>query len=93
MKLAAAGVTTQPSAIVSGQRGKKKIDTYRAVFTGDVVIEQIEGMKPIGKLEADRLEINLISARSRRASLPPSDRAMPHLRARHRRMARRPRMN
>jgi len=58
VRLAAAGVTTQPSDIVSGQRGKKKIDTYRAVFTGNVVIEQNDGMKTIGKLEADRLEVN-----------------------------------
>jgi len=58
VRLAAAGVTTQPSEIVSGQRGKKKIDTYRAVFTNNVVIEQNDGMKPIGKLECDRLEVN-----------------------------------
>lgn len=58
VRMAAAGVATQPSEIVSGQRGKKKIDTYRAVFTNAVVIEQNDGMKTIGKLECDRLEVN-----------------------------------
>lgn len=58
VRMAAAGITTQPSDIVSGQRGKKKIDTYRAVFTNAVVVEQSDGMKTIGKLECDRLEVN-----------------------------------
>lgn len=37
---------------------RKKIDTYQAVFNNTVVVEQIDGLRTLGKLEADKLEIN-----------------------------------
>ncbi|MEK6644805.1 MAG: hypothetical protein AABZ08_12955 [Planctomycetota bacterium] len=37
---------------------RRRIHTYRALFTNQVVIEQKDGLKTLGKLEADKLELN-----------------------------------
>ncbi|RIK69704.1 MAG: hypothetical protein DCC66_08060 [Planctomycetota bacterium] len=42
--------------LVDGKR--PRIHTYRAVFNNHVVVEQQDGLKTVGKIEADRLEIN-----------------------------------
>ena len=39
-------------------RGGKRIHTYSAVFQNRVVLEQKDGDRTIGRLEADRLEVN-----------------------------------
>ncbi|MCZ6683537.1 MAG: hypothetical protein O7B26_10155, partial [Planctomycetota bacterium] len=39
-------------------RSRKRVDTYHAVFHNEVVVEQIDGNQTVGKIEADRLEVN-----------------------------------
>ncbi len=62
-------------------RGGKRIHTYSAVFQNRVVLEQKDGDRTIGRLEADRLEVNfdfgqrlksLTRSRSSPASAPAS---------------------
>jgi lipopolysaccharide export system protein LptA len=54
-----AGVALDPKeAQASPAPKRKKIQTYRAVFTEQVVVEQKDGLRTIGKLEANNLEIN-----------------------------------
>lgn len=57
----AAGVTTQPGGLsladLDGPR-RDRVQTYRAVFENRVLVEQHEGLRQRGRLEADRLEIN-----------------------------------
>lgn len=40
------------------KKTRRRIHTYRAVFSNSVVIEQKDGLKTLGKLEADKLELN-----------------------------------
>lgn len=37
---------------------RSRVQTYRAIFTNEVVVEQVDGLRTIGKIEADRLEVN-----------------------------------
>ncbi|HVP12828.1 MAG TPA: hypothetical protein VMV94_16755 [Phycisphaerae bacterium] len=48
--------TKDAQAPVPGK--SKKIHTYRAVFAEQVVVEQKDGLRTIGKLEANKLELN-----------------------------------
>jgi len=50
--------------------GKRpRIHTYRAVFSNQVVVEQQDGLKTVGKIEADRLEINFDFGKAARESM------------------------
>ncbi|MBI5764744.1 MAG: hypothetical protein HZA51_14605 [Planctomycetes bacterium] len=40
------------------KKTRRRIHTYRAIFSNSVVIEQKDGLKTLGKLEADKLELN-----------------------------------
>lgn len=46
-----------PETLLAGGK-RPRIHTYRAVFNNQVVVEQQDGLKTVGKIEADRLEIN-----------------------------------
>ena len=52
----------EPAELLAREQTEKKVKarvhTYRAVFANHVVVEQKDGPKTIGKLEADRLELN-----------------------------------
>lgn len=37
---------------------RRRVHTYRAVFTNKVVVEQMDGLKSLGRMDADKLEIN-----------------------------------
>lgn len=39
-------------------RSHGRVHTYRAVFENQVVVEQLDGLRTIGKVEADQLEVN-----------------------------------
>ncbi len=39
-------------------KARARIHTYRAVFKNEVIVEQMEGLRTIGKMESDQLEIN-----------------------------------
>lgn len=58
-KAGTSGVFLDPKVLEElASKKKKKVDTYRAVFDGQVVIEQKDGLRTVGKLEADKLELN-----------------------------------
>ncbi|HWL95113.1 MAG TPA: hypothetical protein VNT79_16455 [Phycisphaerae bacterium] len=40
------------------RKKEKRVHTYRAVFTNDVVVQQLRAAKPVGRLEADKLEVH-----------------------------------
>ncbi|MFH1419773.1 MAG: hypothetical protein ABII12_15985 [Planctomycetota bacterium] len=48
-------------------KSRKRIHTYRAVFENDVVVEQRDGLRTIGKLESDKLEVNFDFGERQRA--------------------------
>ncbi len=50
----AGGKASDSGATVKGRR----IATYRAIFNNDVVVQQLRAGAPVGRLEADRLEVN-----------------------------------
>lgn len=49
------------------KKSAPKVHTYRAVFTNQVVVEQKDGLRTIGKIEADKLEINFDFGKKQRA--------------------------
>ena len=49
---------SQPAETPAGVAGVKRVHTYAAVFQNHVVVEQLDAGKTIGKLEADKLELN-----------------------------------
>jgi lipopolysaccharide export system protein LptA len=59
VKAGTSGVPLDPKILeeLAGKK-RKKVDTYRAAFEGSVVIEQKDGLRTVGKLEADKLELN-----------------------------------
>jgi len=61
------------------KKGAPKVHTYRAVFNNKVVVEQKDGLRTIGKIEADKLEINFDFGKKQRglASDGPSGSAKP----------------
>jgi lipopolysaccharide export system protein LptA len=60
------------SALATALKGRKRINTYRAVFNNQVVVEQKEGLRTIGKIEASKLEINFDFGRKQRDMGAPS---------------------
>jgi lipopolysaccharide export system protein LptA len=58
---AAAGLALEAQALeslVAPAKKARRIHTYRATFNNQVVIEQKDGLRTIGQIEADKLEIN-----------------------------------
>lgn len=61
------GAAIEPGAIeAEGQKERRRIHTYRAVFAKNVVVEQLDGGKTIGRLDADKLEVNFDFGRKQR---------------------------
>jgi len=59
VKAGTSGILMDPKVLEElASKKKKKVDTYRAAFDGSVVVEQKDGLRTVGKLEADRLELN-----------------------------------
>lgn len=56
-----------------------KVHTYRAIFQNSVVVEQKDGLRTVGKLESEKLEINFDFGKKQRnmtsARTPQSDKA------------------
>jgi hypothetical protein len=57
------------------KKGAPKVHTYRALFTNNVVVEQKDGARTTGKIEADNLEINFDFGKKQRsmASVHPAE--------------------
>lgn len=55
-------------------KDRPRVQTYRAIFTNEVVVEQVDGLRTIGKIESDRLEVNFDFGKKQRkiaAEKPP----------------------
>lgn len=48
---------TAPTTTSPDQKPRRRVDTYSAVFTGDVVVEQRQGMRRPGRMKCDKLEV------------------------------------
>ena len=70
-------MTTEARSAIDGQplgqmeRGKERprVHTYRAVFANNVVVEQKDGLRILGKIEADKLEVNFDFGRRQRRQM------------------------
>jgi len=69
------------------KKGAPKVHTYRAIFDNKVVVEQKDGARTIGKIEADKLEINFDFGKKQRSmtSARSPDEGKPGSRCSHRR--------
>jgi len=71
-KAGSAGETLPLDALgLDIKKGRKRIHTYRAVFNNQVVVEQKDGLRTTGKLEADKLEINFDFGKKLRSVAEP----------------------
>ncbi len=59
--LTAQAATSQPTAAATttgpDHKPRRRVDTYSAIFTGDVVVEQRQGMRRPGRMKCDKLEV------------------------------------
>lgn len=62
--------TEDATASAPTQRPRRRVETYSAVFTGGVVVEQRQGLRRPGRLNCDKLELIFdFGQRQKRASL------------------------
>lgn len=63
---ARSAVDGTPLAQAESVKERSRVHTYRAVFANNVVVEQRDGLRTIGKIEADSLEVNFDFGRKQR---------------------------
>ncbi|OWY70662.1 hypothetical protein B7486_13715 [cyanobacterium TDX16] len=63
---ARSAVDGTPLAQSESVKERSRVHTYRAVFANNVVVEQRDGLRTIGKIEADSLEVNFDFGRKQR---------------------------
>jgi lipopolysaccharide export system protein LptA len=85
LRTEARAATTAPTvaaglalALDADAKAKKKVQSYSAIFQNRVVVQQKDGEQTIGKLEADRLELNFDFGRKMKdLTRSPSQRTRP----------------
>jgi len=53
----APAATATPTTTAPNQKPRRRVDTYSAVFIGDVVVEQRQGLRRPGRMKCDKLEV------------------------------------